>query len=126
LSILFVGELLGYLTSAGFDGPSDTFGDLDKMLALYVKQGYLHRFKETMEDEPTHQWGPRSKAEISYKDLAKFMSSVSNFFEGKGGICIDCQFSYRYVSPITRMNSKTPSSNLLDFSDLLVLFACYQ
>jgi hypothetical protein len=68
------------LATAGLDGPSDTFGDMDKMLALYVKQGYLHRFKEAMEEQPTYQWGPRAKSEISYKDLAEFMSSVSYFF----------------------------------------------
>ncbi|CAO3593589.1 unnamed protein product [Absidia cylindrospora] len=69
-------ELLGYLTSAGLESQSDTFGDLGKMLALYVKQGYLQKFKETMDNQDSYQWGPRSKSEISYKDLIKFMSTV--------------------------------------------------
>jgi hypothetical protein len=56
---------------------SAAFGDLEKLLALYVKQGYLLRIKETNEEENTYLWGPRSKIEISSKDLARFMASVS-------------------------------------------------
>ncbi|KAI8328580.1 MAGE family-domain-containing protein [Chlamydoabsidia padenii] len=81
LSIIFVNEqelgevqLKSYLDKVGVKDQSSDFGDLDKLLTLYVKQGYLHRFKD--EEEYTYQWGSRSKAEISYKALAKFVSSV--------------------------------------------------
>lgn len=61
----------------GVKDQSNAFGDLEKLLTLYVKQGYLHRIKETNEEESIYQWGPRSKIEISSKDLARFMASVS-------------------------------------------------
>ncbi|ORZ05230.1 MAGE family-domain-containing protein [Absidia repens] len=52
-----------------------------------LQESYLQKFKETIDNQDTYQWGPRSKSEIPYKDLIKFMSSVSRccfFFFWRG------------------------------------------
>ncbi|KAI8079973.1 MAGE family-domain-containing protein [Halteromyces radiatus] len=83
LSLIFVNEqeleeeeLKRLLGRAGVKERTATFGDLDKTLALYVKQGYLQRSKDVGGETNIYQWGPRSKTELSSKDLARFIASI--------------------------------------------------
>ncbi|CAO3647651.1 unnamed protein product [Cunninghamella echinulata] len=87
LSLIFVneriiseGDLKKYLNKVGVPSTSNTFGDLEKLISTYTKQGYLYRVKRTEntannEPEWDYQWGPRAKVELQYKDLCKFIAS---------------------------------------------------
>lgn len=60
---------------------TEMFGDREKLLDNYVKQGYLHRAK--VGDDPNsdvlwqYYWGPRAKAEVADSEIADFIISVS-------------------------------------------------
>lgn len=69
-----------YLSKVGISLMSNAFGDLEKLISTYTKQGYLYRVKRTEntannEPEWDYQWGPRAKVELQYKDLCKFIAS---------------------------------------------------
>lgn len=60
---------------------TETFGDREKLLEYYVKQGYLHRAKagEDPNSDVVYQyyWGPRAKIEVADTDITDFIISVS-------------------------------------------------
>ncbi|CDS10024.1 hypothetical protein LRAMOSA02701 [Lichtheimia ramosa] len=64
---------------------SPTFGDREKLLDGFVKQGYLHRAKVGDEARGNNDnvweyyWGPRARAEIIDSNIVDFITS---FFEG--------------------------------------------
>lgn len=60
------------------------FGDREKLLDGFVKQGYLHRAKVGDEARGNNDnvweyyWGPRARAEILDSNIVDFIISVSN------------------------------------------------
>lgn len=62
---------------------SPTFGDREKLLDGFVKQGYLHRAKVGDEARGNNDnvweyyWGPRARAEIIDSNIVDFITSVS-------------------------------------------------
>lgn len=60
------------------------FGDREKLLDGFVKQGYLHRAKVGDEARGNNDnvweyyWGPRARAEIMDSNIVDFITSVSN------------------------------------------------
>ena len=63
---------------------SPKFGDREKLLDGFVKQGYLHRAKVGDEVRGNsdnvweYYWGPRAKAEIYDSNIVDFITSVSH------------------------------------------------
>ncbi|KAL1930998.1 hypothetical protein VTP01DRAFT_10135 [Rhizomucor pusillus] len=59
---------------------TETFGDREKLLEYYVKQGYLHRAKagEDPNSDVVYQyyWGPRAKIEVADTDITDFIISL--------------------------------------------------
>ncbi|KAI8370538.1 MAGE family-domain-containing protein [Radiomyces spectabilis] len=79
--ILEDGELKQHLDRLKITDSSPTFGDRDRLLDTFVKQGYLHRTKTNEPDPNTvpeweYYWGPRAKAEIPEGNMVEFISSL--------------------------------------------------
>ncbi|OAD66451.1 hypothetical protein PHYBLDRAFT_152523 [Phycomyces blakesleeanus NRRL 1555(-)] len=94
LALIFVneqtlskGELEEHLNRLHVTDETQTFGDRDKLLDNFVKQGYLLRKKNNLAaNDPNadpdagieYYWGPKAKVEIPEENIVNFITSVYN------------------------------------------------
>ncbi|KAG0163912.1 hypothetical protein DFQ28_011038 [Apophysomyces sp. BC1034] len=91
LSLIFIHEqalsdveLKQHLDRLRVGDETTTFGERDKLLDLFVKQGYLHRQKSGHDHDPSNDvtweyyWGPRAKVEIPEDNMVEFIASMYN------------------------------------------------
>ncbi|KAF7721793.1 hypothetical protein EC973_004118 [Apophysomyces ossiformis] len=75
-------ELKQHLDRLRVADETTLFGERDKLLDSFVKQGYLHRQKTGHDQDPSsdavweYYWGPRAKAEIPEENMVEFIASM--------------------------------------------------
>ncbi|KAG9302319.1 hypothetical protein G9A89_008811 [Geosiphon pyriformis] len=80
--ILTDDQLKDYITRLHLHEANETFGDVEKLLLSFVKQGYLGRQKSGMIDQISEKenveyiWGPRAKVEIPKENLIQFIKMI--------------------------------------------------
>lgn len=93
---------------------SPTFGDREKLLDGFVKQGYLHRAKVGDEARGNNDnvweyyWGPRARAEIIDSNIVDFITSVSYEMSISIFLIHTCYCSFSKV-PTSRIFQPTSS-----------------
>lgn len=80
-------ELKQHLDRLRVSDETTTFGERDKLLDSFVKQGYLHRQKSGHDQDPANEvtfeyfWGPRAKVEVPEDKMVDFIASVSHLWK---------------------------------------------
>ncbi|CAG8481715.1 236_t:CDS:2 [Ambispora gerdemannii] len=89
LSLIFVNgqtlsddQLRSYTNRLHIRGDHETFGELDKTLMTFVKQGYLDKQKSGLVDQVSekehfeYRWGPRAKVEFPENSIVQFIKTI--------------------------------------------------
>ncbi|CAG8531069.1 1000_t:CDS:2 [Ambispora leptoticha] len=89
LSLIFVNgqtlsddQLRSYTNRLHIRGEHECFGELDKTLMTFVKQGYLDRQKSGLVDQVSekehfeYRWGPRAKVEFPENSIIQFIKTI--------------------------------------------------
>lgn len=57
------------------DGNNDYYGSVPEVMTLFIKQGYLDKYKEEGKEDFVYCWGPRSKALYTEDSITEYIQS---------------------------------------------------